>query len=68
MHNIYKVLASQYDPLDFILPYTTHAKILVRQLCDKHRDWNDLLLPHDFLQAWRDWEGELQVLPRITFP
>nr|XP_055076729.1 uncharacterized protein LOC129455971 [Misgurnus anguillicaudatus] len=68
MRNIYKVLASQYDPLGFILPYTTRAKILVRQLWDKHRDWDDPLLPHDLLQAWRDWEAELQVLPRITFP
>ena len=30
MHSIYKVLASQYDPLGFILPYTTRAKMLVR--------------------------------------
>lgn len=32
MRNIYKVLASQYDPLGFILPYTTRAKMLVRCL------------------------------------
>lgn len=45
MRNIYKVLASQYDPLGFILPYTTRAKMLVRCLWDKHRGWDDPQLP-----------------------
>lgn len=28
MHNIYRVLASQYDPLGLLIPYTTRAKML----------------------------------------
>lgn len=68
MRNIYKVLASQYDPLGFILPYTTRAKVLVRHLWDKHRGWDDPLLPQDLLQQWRIWEEELQVLPQVTLP
>ncbi|KAI3377778.1 hypothetical protein L3Q82_008922 [Scortum barcoo] len=67
MRNIYKVLASQYDPLGFILPYTTRAKILVRHLWDKHRGWDDPLLPQELLQ-WKAWEEELQVLPQVTLP
>ena len=67
MRNIYRVLASQYDPLGFILPYTTRAKMLVRCLWEKQRDWDDPLLPQD-LQAWKDWEGELQYLPQVTLP
>ena len=66
MRNIYRVLASQYDPLGFILPYTTRAKMLVRRLWEKQRDWDDPLLPQDLLQAWKDWEGELQYLPQVT--
>lgn len=31
-HHIYRVLASQYDPLGYILPFTTMAKILVQTL------------------------------------
>lgn len=50
MRNIYKVLASQYDP--FILPYTTRAKVLVRHLWDKHRGWDNPLLPQELLQRW----------------
>ncbi|KAI3375531.1 hypothetical protein L3Q82_003855 [Scortum barcoo] len=66
MRNIYKVLASQYDPLGFILPYTTRAKILVRHLWDKHRGWDDPLLPQELLQQWKAWEEELQVLPQVS--
>ena len=45
MRNVYKVLARQYDPLGYILPYTTRAKILVQRLWDKHHSWDDPLLP-----------------------
>ncbi|KAJ8016196.1 hypothetical protein DPEC_G00004680 [Dallia pectoralis] len=68
MRNIYKVLASQYDPLGFILPFTTRAKMLVRHLWDKQRDWDDPLLPKELLQAWTDWEEELHDLKDITMP
>lgn len=67
MRNIYKVLASQYDPLGFILPYTTRAKMLVRCLWDKQRGWDDPQLPPHLLKQWRDWEGELQFLPQVRF-
>lgn len=50
IRNIYRVLASQYDPLGYILPYTTRAKILVQLLWDKHRGWDDPLLPQGLLQ------------------
>ncbi|KAI4903742.1 hypothetical protein NFI96_023320 [Prochilodus magdalenae] len=64
--NIYKVLASQYDPLGYIIPYTTRAKILVQLLWDKGRHWDDL--PQDALNAWHAWESELKDLSRITLP
>lgn len=68
MRNIYRVLASQYDPLGFILPYTTRAKVLVQRLWDRQRGWDDPLLPQGLLQTWKDWEAELQMLPKISFP
>ncbi|XP_024116604.1 uncharacterized protein LOC112138277, partial [Oryzias melastigma] len=68
MRNIYRVLASQYDPLGYILPYTTRAKILVQQLWDKHRDWDDPNLPQDLLTAWVSWENELKHLPQVKIP
>ncbi len=32
MRNVYKVLARQYDPLGFIAPYTTRAKLIVQSM------------------------------------
>ncbi len=68
MRNVYKVLARQYDPLGFILPYTTRAKLLVQSMWDKQHHWDDPLLPQELQQAWREWEAELHLLPRITLP
>lgn len=49
MRNIYRVLATQYDPLGVLLPFTTRAKVIVQQLWDKHRDWDDPMLPEYLL-------------------
>ncbi|CAI5657811.1 unnamed protein product [Oreochromis niloticus] len=68
MRNIYKVLASQYDPLGFILPYTTRAKMLVRRLWDQQRGWDDPQLPPELLQQWETWEEELPFLAQILLP
>ncbi|XP_042575337.1 uncharacterized protein LOC122136428 [Cyprinus carpio] len=68
MRNIYRVLASQYDPLGYMIPFTTRAKTLVRQLWVKEREWDDPLLPSELLRAWQKWEAELEHLPLITIP
>lgn len=68
MRNIYRVLASQYDPLGYIVPYTTRAKVIVRHLWEKQRDWDDPQLPEELLQKWHAWEAELEQLHKITLP
>ncbi|KAM9802571.1 uncharacterized protein ACBT44_014811 isoform 3-T4 [Syngnathus typhle] len=68
MRSIYKVLASQYDPLGFLVPYTTRAKVVIQHLWDKKRDWDDPSLPDHLLAAWREWEEELQHLQSIALP
>ncbi|KAJ8378756.1 hypothetical protein AAFF_G00236760 [Aldrovandia affinis] len=68
MRNIYRVLASQYDPIGFLTPFTTRAKVLVQQLWDKKREWDDPLLPGDLLTAWKAWEDELPHLDDIRLP
>ena len=68
LRNIYRVLATQYDPLGYLLPFSTRAKLIIRQLWDKQRGWDDPNLPAELLQAWSSWEAELKYLPLITFP
>ncbi|XP_073721977.1 uncharacterized protein [Misgurnus anguillicaudatus] len=68
MRQIYRVLASQYDPLGYLIPYTTRAKILVQRLWDKKRDWDDPQLPTELLALWNEWEEELNGLEDISLP
>ncbi|XP_026110661.1 uncharacterized protein LOC113084551 isoform X2 [Carassius auratus] len=68
MRNIYRVLARLFDPLGFIVPFTTRAKVLVQHLWDKQRDWDDPSLPEDVLEPWIMWEKELQYLSQILLP
>ncbi|XP_067303718.1 uncharacterized protein [Pseudorasbora parva] len=68
MRNVYKVLARQYDPLGFIAPYTTRAKLIVQSMWDKPRDWDDPLIPQDLLKVWKEWESELHLLSCISLP
>ncbi|KAM9364884.1 fibulin-2 [Pholidichthys leucotaenia] len=63
---IYQVLASQYDPIGFIVPYITRAKVVVQCLWSKKRDWDDPSLPEDLLQVWNEWESELPALQNIV--
>ncbi|KAI2646146.1 Retrovirus-related Pol polyprotein [Labeo rohita] len=68
LRNIYRVLATQYDPLGLLLPYTTHAKVIIKHLWNKQREWDDPHLPPDLLHSWMQWEEELRCLPNVSFP
>lgn len=68
MRTAYQVLASQYDPLGFIVPFTTRAKVLIQQLWSKRRDWDDPNLSLDLRDAWNTWEYELHHLSTISIP
>ncbi len=68
MRYIYKVLATQYDPLGFSIPFTTRAKVLVQRLWTRPRDWDDPNLPADLLEKWNVWEKELPDLCKLRLP
>lgn len=68
MRNMYQALATQYDPLGMIIPFSTRVKVLIQQLWAKKRDWDDPNLPLDLLDAWSKWEKELPTLSNITLP
>ncbi|KAL0199202.1 hypothetical protein M9458_007742, partial [Cirrhinus mrigala] len=65
MRTVYRILASQYDPLGYIIPFTTRAKILVKTLWKKVESWDEPL-PADLLSEWQAWEEELPNLQQIT--
>ncbi|KAJ8347082.1 hypothetical protein SKAU_G00284830 [Synaphobranchus kaupii] len=67
MRNVYRVLASQYDPLGYIIPYTTRAKVLVQALWRKERGW-DQPITDELLPVWQAWESELPHLHNIAMP
>lgn len=52
-----QVLASQCDPLRFIIPFTTQAKAIVQKLWDKPRSWDDPNLPAKLLEKWKAWDS-----------
>lgn len=68
MRTIYSMLARLYDPLGFLIPFTTQVKVIVQHLWDRARDWDDPSLPADILYAWHTWEDELPRLPEIILP
>lgn len=67
LRTVYRLLASQYDPLGFITPFTTRAKVLLQKLWFKEREWDDPCLPDAFVKAWTLWEKELPLLAKIKF-
>lgn len=67
LRNVYKVLASQCDPLGYISPYTMRAKLLVQALWSTHRGW-DKPIEGNMLQSWLEWESKLAQLQDVTMP
>ncbi|KAK7882057.1 hypothetical protein WMY93_028231 [Mugilogobius chulae] len=68
LRNVYKVLATQYDPLGYLIPFTTRAKILVQDLWKVGVGWDDPIQPEALLDLWNQWESELAYLPQVEIP
>ncbi|KAL0153566.1 hypothetical protein M9458_051180 [Cirrhinus mrigala] len=68
LRNVYSVLASQYDPLGYLIPFTTRAKVLVQDLWKNNLGWDDPITSDSLLTRWQDWQQELQNLNRIAIP
>ncbi|KAL6465745.1 hypothetical protein MHYP_G00258780 [Metynnis hypsauchen] len=62
LRNMYRVLTTQYDPLGYLLPFSTQEKLIIRQLWDKQRGWDDPNLSAELLQAWSTWEDEFRAV------
>ncbi len=65
---MYKVLATQYDPLGYLIPFTTKAKILIQDLWKLKIGWDDIIHPESLLVQWQAWEAELTNLHIVEIP
>lgn len=68
LRNIYKALASQYDPLGFIIPFTTRAKVLIQDIWKQGIGWDDPIEPQALREQWTAWVSELPDLIHLKFP
>ena len=68
LRNIYKILASQYDPIGYLAPFTARAKVLVQDLWKTPRSWDAPIEPGDIRDKWLAWQCELPDLEQVRFP
>lgn len=68
MRNMCRTLASHYDPLGFIIPFTTRAKVLIQDLWKHKLGWDDPIEPLHLREKWLAWVGELPTLLQLQFP
>ncbi len=68
MRNVYKTLASQYDPLGYIIPFTTRAKVLIQDLWKQNLGWDDPITPLQLKEKWLTWIREIPNLLLLQLP
>ncbi|XP_029922895.1 uncharacterized protein LOC115370126 [Myripristis murdjan] len=61
------VLASLYDPLGFMAPFTLSGKCILQELCHKGIGWDDPI-PKQLSSRWEEWKNGLKTLKDITIP
>ena len=65
--SILRVVASIYDPVGFVSPFTLLAKLLLQDLWSARRDW-DAQLEAEERDRWAAWLAELPRLPAVAVP
>lgn len=61
-------MASQNDPLGYLIPFITRAKLLVQDLWKNNLGWDDPITSDSLLTRWQDWQQELHSLNQIAIP
>ncbi|XP_046556868.1 uncharacterized protein LOC124266100 [Haliotis rubra] len=68
MRVMYKILASQYDPLGYLSPYLARAKIIVQDLWKGKVDWDTTIETGESYDKWNAWERELADIKLVKIP
>lgn len=61
------VIASLYDPLGFIAPFSLTGKRILQELCHRGIGWDDPL-PEDMRPRWEEWINGLHKLKEVSIP
>lgn len=64
---ILSVIASLYDPLGFVAPFTLSGKCILQELCRRGIGWDDPL-PENLSPRWEEWKNGLQKLKEVVIP
>ncbi|KAL1280039.1 hypothetical protein QQF64_014639 [Cirrhinus molitorella] len=61
------VVASLYDPLGFVAPFTLSGKRILQELCRRGIGWDDPI-PENLHSRWEEWKNGLLRLKEVTIP
>ncbi|XP_065108476.1 uncharacterized protein [Paramisgurnus dabryanus] len=61
------VIASLYDPLGFVAPFSLTGKRILQELCHRGIGWDDPL-PEDMRSRWEEWINGLHKLKEVSIP
>ena len=65
--NVLSAIASLFDPLQFLAPFTVRAKVLMQEIWMAGVDWDDEL-PENLKAKWEKWVSELPQLSNVAVP
>lgn len=65
--NVLSAIASLFDPLQFLAPFTVRAKILMQEIWMAGVDWDDEL-QENLKAKWEKWVSELPQLSNVAVP
>ena len=65
--SVLATVASLYDPLGLIAPYTLQGKKILQRMCSKGTGWDDPP-SEDLLPTWETWKADLKQLKHLTIP
>ncbi|XP_063052707.1 uncharacterized protein LOC134447256 [Engraulis encrasicolus] len=64
---ILSAVASLYDPLGFVAPFSLKGKCILQELCNTGAGWDDPI-PASLQPRWEEWKNERRTLRQIVIP